>query len=94
MISAVAFALAGCAGTQPLAHSSLRSSTPLRPGVAEEEREALAQYVDARFGDRLNARFSLVTHPGAWNAKPTLGKPGISKAGVEKSLEDPIARLD
>lgn len=32
--------------------------------VTEEDREALAQYMDARFSDRLNARFSLVTRTG------------------------------
>ena len=33
-------------------------------GMTEEDREALAQYMDARFSDRLNARFSLVTRTG------------------------------
>ncbi|MGJ7527491.1 hypothetical protein [Variovorax sp. GB1P17] len=84
MIHAAALALAGCAGVQPLAPSGARPSAQSCPDTAEEDREALTQYMNARLSDRLDARFSLVTHPGAWNAK----------ADSEQASNGLIARVD
>ncbi|MGJ7505767.1 MULTISPECIES: hypothetical protein [unclassified Variovorax] len=73
MIRATAFALAGCTGAQPRPYPGSRST--------EEDQGALAQHMDARFSDRLNARFGLVARPDA------------SKAGIDKAADDLAARL-